>query len=83
MRHLQFSVRYAANFAWNLQSSGYKFADVDVEVKDMRPRHVYVARYTESAGKVQVTVEDLGENPNYGITLGLDGATQQFHRVQF
>jgi hypothetical protein len=78
-----FQIRYTAHFQWNLHSSGYKYADATIEVKDMKPRHVYVVRYEEHNGNVRMTVEDLGENPNYGISLGLEGANQSFHRVQF
>jgi hypothetical protein len=78
-----FNVRYTANYQWNLRSSGYSYADIKIEVKDMKPRHVYVARYKELNDRVVVVVEDLGENPNYGITLGLEGANKQFYRAEF
>lgn len=50
-----------------------RYANVPVQVPDMKPRHVYVARYQLSGNTVRVTFEDLGEDPDYGIPLGLEG----------
>jgi hypothetical protein len=47
-------------------------SDFRVTVKDMKPRHVYVARFRERNGASVVEVENLGQSPNYAIPLGLD-----------
>ena len=39
--------------------------EIDVEVKDMLPLHVYVARYHGEGDRHTVTVEDLGERVEY------------------
>lgn len=81
-RHV-FSVRYTANYHWNFQSSGFNFADLQIEVPEAKPRHVYVARYKEVGDRLMVVVEDLGEKPSFGITLGLDGANKKYYPVEF
>ncbi len=59
-RH-EFKVRYTGD----LNNGLYKEAFVRVEF-DMKPRHVYVARYYIDADKqVLAKVEDLGEKPAY------------------
>jgi hypothetical protein len=76
-------VRYSTDFRLALPSINYRLANLEVEVKDMKPRHVYVARYRESGNGVAVYVEDLGENPEYGVWIGLEGANRKYHRVGF
>jgi len=34
-------------------------------------------------GELSFRVDDLGENPDFGIRLGLQGVNQKFHRVSF
>jgi hypothetical protein len=60
--------------------SSSKYADVEVIVEDMKPRHVYRATYIGDGASVAASVQDLGENPDYGIPLYLDG---KVFRVQF
>lgn len=46
-------------------------AQLAVTVADMKPRHIYVARYAQLAGnRIDVKIEDLGENSDYGLVLG-------------
>lgn len=78
-----FVVHYTSNFSWGFRTSGYSYAKLNIDIPDMQPRHVYVARYKEFKDRVEVRIEDLGENPSYGITLGLDGANKQFYPVKF
>jgi hypothetical protein len=78
-----FKVRYTSNHHWNLHSSGYSVAELDVALDDMKPRHVYVLRYLERNDEVVAFAEDLGENPDYGITLGLEGVNKRFYKVDF
>ena len=79
----KFSVRYSSNFGLAGGMISYQRADLEVEVKDMKPRHVYVARYRDSGGRVSVLVEDLGENPQFGVWVGLEGANRKYHPVNF
>ena len=79
----KFLVRYSTDFRLALPSINYRLANLEVEVKDMKPRHVYVARYRESGNGIAVYVEDLGENPEYGVWIGLEGANRKYHRVGF
>ena len=78
-----FSVRYSTDFGLATGAITYRRADLEIEVKDMKPRHVYVARYKESSGRIAVFVEDLGENPEFGVWVGLEGANRKYHRVSF
>jgi len=81
----KFSVRYSSNFGFGNVASTIKYetAILEVEVKDMKPQHVYVARYKEFGGGVRVYVEDLGENPEFGVWIGLEGANRKYHKVTF
>lgn len=76
----KFVVRYTSSHYWGKVGSGYKYADLTVEVSDMKPKHVYVARYQELSDQVKVVVEDMGENSGYGIPLYLD---KKIYRAEF
>jgi hypothetical protein len=78
-----FSVRYTANHQWSYMSSGFNYADLSIEVPDMKPGHVYVARYRETGDRVAVIVEDLGEKPKFGITLGYGSVNMKYYPVEF
>jgi len=78
-----FHVRYTSDPHWNYMSSGFNYANLEVVLEDMKPRHVYVMRFSRNGDEIGYRVEDLGENPEYGIMLGLKGANQKYHRVQF
>jgi hypothetical protein len=58
-------------------------AELLVEVKDMKPRHVYMAQYGARDGNVGVSVQDLGERPKYGLTLGKSGLNQTYFPASF
>ncbi|WP_158527797.1 hypothetical protein [Pseudomonas sp. URMO17WK12:I1] len=81
-RHI-FNVLYTSNHHWNLNQMGHTYAHLSIEIQNMKPRHVYVARYREESNQVDFTVEDLGENPDFGITLGLEGANKKRYPVKF
>lgn len=55
-----------------------KYADLEIKIPDMKPRHVYVTRYNEVAQKIEVTTDDLGENSYYSIQLGDQFITPEF-----
>lgn len=61
----------------------YQGAVFEISVADMKARHVYAVHYYASDKKQQCYVEDLGENPNFGITLGLSGVNRTFYPVSF
>lgn len=61
----------------------YRQGEADLTIKEMKPRHVYEAQYVVDGNRFSVSSIDLGENPEYGITLGLKGVNQKFHRVGF
>jgi len=46
-----------------------KTLDVEIEVKDMKPLHVYVVRYHLDGEKLGLSVEDLGERAKYQPNL--------------
>jgi hypothetical protein len=78
-----FSVHYTANHQFVFNGITFKSANLSIEVPDMKPSHVYVARYRQVEGRVDFTVEDLGEKPKFGITLGLEGANRTYYPVEF
>ena len=55
----------------------------EAKVSGMRPRHVYVVHFRTTKPLAVVSVEDLGENPDYGLTLGAEGANRKYYRVGF
>jgi hypothetical protein len=63
--------------------SKYRQGEADFVIKDMKPRHVYEAQYVIEGEHFQVSPIDIGENPEYGVTLGQKGINQKFHRVSF
>ena len=54
-------------------------------VTGMRARHVYEANFRtdEKQTEVRADAKDLGENPDYGMWVGLKGVNQKYHRVSF
>jgi len=74
-----FSVEYTSQWT----ASRHQYANLDVAVADMKPRHVYVVRYREKDESVQQAVEDLGENPDFGLELraGITGTAR--YRAEF
>ncbi|MBX3621877.1 MAG: hypothetical protein KF891_18045 [Rhizobacter sp.] len=74
-----FAVRYTAD----IHMSGYSYANLVFTLENMKPLHVYHARYIQTDGRVVARVEDLGERPNFGITLGLKGANRTYYPVEF
>jgi hypothetical protein len=60
----------------------YLRGDGSFEVKGMQPRHVYEANFLVSPERDHFTMQasDLGENPDYGVTLYL---SHTYYRVRF
>ena len=81
-RHV-FSVYFTSDHSWSMTRSSYKYVDLEIEINDMRPRHVYVVRYKAEGDQITYTVEDMGENPDYGLTLGPEGVDQEYFPVEF
>jgi len=77
-----FTVHYSTNYGIGAGAITYKYAELPVTVVDMKPRHVYVARFGRTAQGVSVSVEDLGERPRYGIHTG-GGVNPKYHPVEF
>jgi hypothetical protein len=55
----------------------------DVRVTGMQPRHVYEVRFQTNGDQFAASVEDLGEDPDYGIYIGLQGVNQKRYRASF
>jgi hypothetical protein len=49
----------------------------------MKPRHVYATHYTRHGDHFEVSADDLGENPVFGLTLGLSGVNKKYYPVAF
>lgn len=71
-----FTVRFSSGFSASLRSASYSYLDVPVEAFEMKAKHVYLPVYREENGKAIISIKDLGENPNFGIRLGLSGTKQ-------
>ena len=61
----------------------WQTAVLSVEVPDMQARHVYLGRQVLSNDRVAVQLQDLGERPDHGLSLGLEGANRKYHPVTF
>jgi hypothetical protein len=46
-------------------SSSFRERELEIEVKDMQPLHVYVIRYRFEDEQISLTVDDLGERATY------------------
>jgi hypothetical protein len=72
-----FTIRYRTDFHGvpGVTNSGQKETTLQVPVPDMKPRHVYVARYERDpvTNSVRVQVEDLGENSKFALRFPLTG----------
>jgi hypothetical protein len=79
----KFKIRYATNFSLSVGAVTHNFTNLEVDVSNMKAGHVYVARYAERQGRVSVHIEDLGSRPDYGLTLGLEGANKTYYPVKF
>jgi hypothetical protein len=73
-----FIIRYSVFYGL-----GQKSGVASVDIQDMKPRHVYQANFIDNSNSFRVAYEDLGENPKYGITLGLKGYNQSYFPLQF
>ncbi|MCO5400749.1 hypothetical protein [Ralstonia soli] len=80
-----FTIRYTANIALMGPVITSTVATVNIEVVDMKPMHVYEARYQEfyDQKRLNATFADLGEKPKVGLWLGLKGVNQEFYPVSF
>lgn len=58
---------FAIQFSTNYRYATYSGALLKVKVPNMKPRHVYMTRYTTSGDRVDVQIEDLGEKPDFKL----------------
>jgi hypothetical protein len=84
----EFTIKYRADFHGvpGLTNSGHKETELNATVPQMKPRHVYVARYTRSLSDntVSIRVEDLGENSKFTLRFPLFGTTNpQYYPAEF
>jgi hypothetical protein len=80
----QFGIHYRTDFSYS--GKAWSATDLNVEIKAMKPGHVYVTRYTrDPSGKtVSVRIEDLGEKANAGLWFPLLGVqNSQFYVADF
>lgn len=74
-----FVIDYRSNIALKAGFVTLDVAAPEVTVRDMKPRRVYKARYKQVGDKVEVTIIDLGENPNVCLDFSYMGC----HRASF
>lgn len=79
----KFTVKYTSNYSMSAGLIRHSYAILDVEISDMKPGHVYVSRYREQPNRVAIRVEDIGDRPDYGIVLGLQGVNRQFYPLRW
>lgn len=60
----------------------YRLTDIELSMENMLPRHVYLLIVHDQGDQITYETKDLGESPDYGITLG-KGANVRYHRVAF
>jgi hypothetical protein len=77
-----FRIRYSI---YNNGIASHLQGETDFELRDMRARHAYEANFIvdEAAKLFRPEAKDLGENPDYGLFVGLKGVNQKYHRLSF
>lgn len=63
--------------------SSHRTGTAEVRITAMQPRHVYEVRYEVMGDKFRAFAKDLGEDPDYGIYVGLQGVNQKRYRASF
>lgn len=63
--------------------ASYKVGVTEVVINEMKPKNVYKAKFDVVNTEFKVSIEDLGENSEYGIHLGLEGVNKKFYPVKF
>lgn len=58
---------FAIQFSTNYRYSTFSGALLKVKVPNMKPRHVYMTRYTTYGDRVEVHIEDLGEKSDFKL----------------
>ena len=78
-----FSIEYASDPHF---IAGMKFKRIiDVAVKNMIPRHVYVARYSRNfeENTISVNIEEFGENSNFKFKWPPVSSAAQYYPAEF
>ena len=78
-----FTLRFNGDYRLDAGFIKWQTAVITAEVESMKARHVYFGQQVFSPGHVAVRVRDLGERPNHGISVGLEGANRKYHPVTF
>lgn len=78
-----FLLRYVGNFMISGPFITSQRSEINVTVPEMKAGHVYQANYRIAGDYISVIVKDLGEKPNFGITLGLKGFNKKYYPVEF
>jgi hypothetical protein len=78
-----FTLRFNGDYKLEPGFIKWKTAVLTAEVDDMKPRHVYFGQQEFTPERVSLRVRDLGERPNHGIALGLEGANRKYFPVTF
>jgi hypothetical protein len=63
--------------------ASHKTGTTDLRVTAMQPRHLYEVLYQIVGDRFRGFAEDLGEDPDYGIYVGLQGVNQKRYRASF
>jgi hypothetical protein len=78
-----FVARYKFDLGLGGRMITIHYVDLVIAVADMKPRHVYATHYTRHGEQFEVSADDLGENPDFGLTLGLSGVNKKYYPVKF
>lgn len=62
----------------------FKLAMIPLTVQNMQAGHTYLVRYQPQDGRVIASVEDLGQNANFGMPIcGMYGDCKMLYRAKF
>ncbi|MCP1453378.1 hypothetical protein [Pseudomonas kilonensis] len=74
-----FKVRFSIFYGIN----SYKHGEDDLHITHMEAKHVYDTVFTYQDNQFSVAPRDLGEEPEYGMNVGLKGVNQRYVSVRF
>jgi hypothetical protein len=79
----RFDLVLKSNFALGPSEVTWLEGKRSVTLTDMKAKHVYVARYVREGAAARIQIVDLGENPDFHLTFGLNGVNDNRYRAEF
>ncbi|WP_431046460.1 hypothetical protein [Roseateles sp. L2-2] len=79
----RFAIVSKANYQFSGPLITWNEGRREITIPEMKPRHVYIARYHWVQQRPAMQIEDLGENPDFSLVFGLPGVNDNRYRAEF